>query len=153
MLDHYKSIYLCAKKFAKRNLVLALVHFVRRGRGRFLQKNSRNGMYYEVGDDRACAKVAQTIREGSSSRLAFASNDDKGALPKTKRAVAANLEDAVAPSTTACTRTLQGCQSRESEISQSLSFPKQRQKPSIEMGGRNEDSDDDDSSTSRSCWI
>ena len=80
LVAKYKKEYLCAKKFVKRNLVSQIVHFVRQGRGRFLQRDSGNGMYYEIGDERAYAKLSQTMREGTSVASIcreFASKDDQ----------------------------------------------------------------------------
>ena len=65
LVSKYKKDYVCAKKFIKRQLVSKIVLFVRQGQGRFLQKDS-DGFWYEIGNTRACAKLAQSMREGTS---------------------------------------------------------------------------------------
>ncbi|CAB9512217.1 expressed unknown protein [Seminavis robusta] len=67
LVSKYKKAYQCAQRSAKRKLVGKLVHFVREGRGRFLQQDKSDGMWYEIGDDKAYSKLAQLLREGSSA--------------------------------------------------------------------------------------
>jgi hypothetical protein len=69
LVSKYKKFYICAQKFEKRQLVGRVVNFVRRGRhgGRFLQQDKDDGMWYEIGDDRTFAKIAQLLREGASA--------------------------------------------------------------------------------------
>lgn len=65
LVSKYKKDYICAKKFVKRQMVCKIVLFVRQRQGRFLQKES-DGFWYEIGDTRAHAKLAQAMREGAS---------------------------------------------------------------------------------------
>ena len=72
----YRKEYLCTKKSKKHDLIGRIVHYVRQGHGRFLQRDTTASssssaaanvsIFYEIGDERAYAKLSQMMREGSS---------------------------------------------------------------------------------------
>lgn len=66
LVSKYKKDYVCAKRSEKRQLVNKIILFVRQRQGRFLQKDS-DGFWYEIGNARAHAKLAQSMREGTSA--------------------------------------------------------------------------------------
>jgi len=80
--EHFRSLvakfrlhYHLAKKGDKGKLSKKLANFVRHKGGRFLQKNEDDGQWYECGDQRAWAKAAQALREGTTSAEQMSSQE------------------------------------------------------------------------------
>ena len=62
-------------------MICKIIRFVRQGHGRFLQKES-DGSWYEIGNARAYAKLAQSMREGSSVASICRELIESGAPPR-----------------------------------------------------------------------
>jgi len=63
LINKYRTIYLKAKKNDKPAISRAIVKEVRSRGGRFLKKNERDNLYYEIGDAQAREKTSQALRQ------------------------------------------------------------------------------------------
>jgi hypothetical protein len=61
ILSHRKE-YDLASKAQKPSVSRQIVHLIRQNGGRFLRKDSKDGKYYEIGDDLAREKTSQALR-------------------------------------------------------------------------------------------
>jgi hypothetical protein len=63
LINKYRTIYLKAKKNDKPAISRAIVKQVRSKGGRFLRKNDKGNLYYEIGDAQAREKTSQALRQ------------------------------------------------------------------------------------------
>ena len=63
LINKYRTIYLKAKKNDKPAISRGIVKLVRSRGGRFLKKNDKDNMYYEIGDSQAREKTSQALRQ------------------------------------------------------------------------------------------
>jgi hypothetical protein len=63
LINKYRTIYLKAKKNDKPAISRAIVKAVRSKGGRFLKKNEKDNLYYEIGDAQAREKTSQALRQ------------------------------------------------------------------------------------------
>ena len=81
LVSEFRMHYCTAKKGDKGRLSKRLTNFVRFKKGRFLQKDDVDNLWYEVGDPRAHGKWAQALREGTADLMRQVSGVDSGAFP------------------------------------------------------------------------
>lgn len=62
LVDQYRWHYATVKKSRKSDVARIIVKKIREDHGRFLKKDSE--LWYEIGDEAALSKAAQTLREG-----------------------------------------------------------------------------------------
>jgi len=62
-----KELYLSCKKHEKIKISQAIVSAIRRQNpsGRFLEKDAKSGLWYDIGDKKAVEKTSQALREGA----------------------------------------------------------------------------------------
>jgi hypothetical protein len=63
LINKYRTIYVKAKKNDKPSISRAIVKEVRSRGGRFLRKNDKDNLYYEIGDANAREKTSQALRQ------------------------------------------------------------------------------------------
>lgn len=61
-----QGLYVKCQKNDKAKISKGIVDAIRSIGGRFLELNERTGVYEDIGDQRACAKTSQSLREGQS---------------------------------------------------------------------------------------
>jgi hypothetical protein len=76
LVSEFRIHYCTAKKGDKGRLSKRLTNFVRFKKGRFLQKDEVDNLWYEVGDSRAHGKCAQALREGTADLMRQVSGVD-----------------------------------------------------------------------------
>jgi len=75
----HRPDYVRAIKIEKPNVARKIVRAIRCGSppGRFLKKDSKNGMWYDVGDRHASEKTSQALREKTQAEKAARFDEDK----------------------------------------------------------------------------
>jgi hypothetical protein len=63
LINKYRTSYLKARKNDKPAISRAIVKLVRNNGGRFLKKDERDNLYYEIGDAQAREKTSQALRQ------------------------------------------------------------------------------------------
>ncbi|KAG7360273.1 hypothetical protein IV203_035372 [Nitzschia inconspicua] len=63
IINRYREIYLKSKKNDKPAISRAIVKEIRSRGGRFLKKNEKDKLYYEIGDAQAREKTSQALRQ------------------------------------------------------------------------------------------
>lgn len=63
LINKYRKVYLLAKKNDKPNISMYAVNEIRKNNGRFLKKNEKSGLWYEIGDAAAREKTSQAFRQ------------------------------------------------------------------------------------------
>ena len=63
MINLNRRAYLKARKNDKPAISRSIVKAIRRAGGRFLKKDEKSGLYYEIGDDAAREKTSQALRQ------------------------------------------------------------------------------------------
>eukprot|EP00548_Thalassiothrix_antarctica_P016094 CAMPEP_0194177714 /NCGR_PEP_ID=MMETSP0154-20130528/11419_1 /TAXON_ID=1049557 /ORGANISM="Thalassiothrix antarctica, Strain L6-D1" /LENGTH=316 /DNA_ID=CAMNT_0038892373 /DNA_START=31 /DNA_END=978 /DNA_ORIENTATION=- len=59
-----KCLYITSLKAEKLKISRSIVKSIRKNNGRFLERDTKSGIWYEVGDKRAIEKTSQALREG-----------------------------------------------------------------------------------------
>jgi hypothetical protein len=65
---HYQKLYKSAQKAKKRGIAQQMVDAVFLSGGRFMERNSKTGAWFEVSNDRAREKASQTLRENLTTQ-------------------------------------------------------------------------------------
>jgi hypothetical protein len=63
LINLHRRAYLKARKNDKPAISRAIVRSIRENNGRFLKKDEKSGMWYEIGDDAAREKTSQALRQ------------------------------------------------------------------------------------------
>jgi hypothetical protein len=63
IINKYRTLYLRSKKNDKPAISRAIVKEIRSRGGRFLKKNEKDNLYYEIGDAQAREKTSQALRQ------------------------------------------------------------------------------------------
>jgi hypothetical protein len=63
LINKYRSVYLKARKNDKPGISRNIVREIRSKGGRFLKKDERSGLFYEIGDAQAREKTSQALRQ------------------------------------------------------------------------------------------
>lgn len=66
MINLHRRKYLKARKNDKPAISRSIVQSIREKNGRFLKKDEKTGLYYEIGDDNAREKTSQALRQRAS---------------------------------------------------------------------------------------
>lgn len=90
-----RSIYAKCPNSDKSRISKSIVMAVRQTRGRFLELDERTGIYYDIGDKKACAKTSQALREGLKKIRQIVQRDDNGSIPMKSISLQAYFEYSV----------------------------------------------------------
>lgn len=63
LINLHRRAYLKARKNDKPAISRAIVRSIRENKGRFLKKDEKSGLWYEIGDDAAREKTSQALRQ------------------------------------------------------------------------------------------
>jgi len=66
LVKRQKRTYLCSTKAAKMKISRAIVKTVRSQKGRFLEQNVENFLWFDIGDKKAMEKTSQALRDGAA---------------------------------------------------------------------------------------
>jgi hypothetical protein len=59
-----KSLYIMCPKVAKLKISKSIVHAIREQNGRFLERDAKTSVWFDIGDKKAIEKTSQALREG-----------------------------------------------------------------------------------------
>ena len=62
IVNRFRPGYASAKKFQKLDIARTVVVLVRQQKGRFLKKDEKSDLWYEIGDNQALGKTSQILR-------------------------------------------------------------------------------------------
>lgn len=63
LINHHRRAYLKARKNDKPAISRAIVRSIRKTNGKFLKKDDKSGLWFEIGDDAAREKTSQALRQ------------------------------------------------------------------------------------------
>lgn len=77
LVDENKAVYVTSTKRQKMSISRSIVNHVRNldPPGRFLEKNPDDGLWYDIGDKKACEKTAQALRDRAANARKQQSED------------------------------------------------------------------------------
>lgn len=89
-----RSMYAKCTNSDKSRISKSIVMAVRQTGGRFLELDERTGIYYDIGDKKACAKTSQALREGLK-KIRQMIQRDNGSIPMKSISLQAYFEYSV----------------------------------------------------------
>ena len=87
--------YAKSKNSDKSRISKSIVMAFRQTGGRFLELDERTGIYYDIGDKKACAKTSQALREGLKKIRQMIQRDYNGSIPMKSISLQAYFEYSV----------------------------------------------------------
>lgn len=77
LINAHRDQYLRARKNDKPNISRTIVSAIRRRQGRFLRKDKKTGLWFEIGDDLAREKTSQALRQRAPDYRRQMEEDDQ----------------------------------------------------------------------------